>query len=96
MACRHGLTERHPSPATDDIFASDMSVEQVTDNWYNTYMMDAAVATTDLVNFIILCTGCEETVTVDDILDLDNIQARLATLQSEYQLVSASLPFFVE
>jgi len=44
---------------------------------------------TDLVNCILLASGCDQQVTEDDIRDPDNIQNRLSELQDLYQEVSS-------
>jgi cohesin complex subunit SA-1/2 len=43
------------------------------------------MAFADLVNCILLAAGCQETVTVDDINDIDNIPNRLTELQGLYE-----------
>lgn len=45
---------------------------------------------TDLVNCVLLASGCDEQVTEDDIRDPDNIQNRLSELQDLYQGVRLS------
>lgn len=42
---------------------------------------------TDLVNCVLLASGCDEQVVEDDIRDPDNIQNRLSELQDLYQEV---------
>lgn len=52
--------------------------------------MNSEAAVTDLVNCVLLASGCDEQVTEDDIRDPDNIQNRLSELQDLYQEVRLS------
>jgi cohesin complex subunit SA-1/2 len=59
----------------------------VAEEWLARYKTNAVAATADLVNCILQCAGCDQLITEDDVLDLDNVAGRLADLQSIYQEV---------
>lgn len=62
--------------------------------WISRYEQNNTEAMRDLVNFVLRASGCDFTVTVDDIEDHDNVTGRLGDLQDEYQAVSASVAVF--
>ncbi|KUI56793.1 Cohesin subunit psc3 [Cytospora mali] len=68
-----------------DIFGSGDNSDDVASRWYQKYKVDNEAAVTDLVNCVLLASGCDEQVTEDDIRDPDNIQNRLSELQDLYQ-----------
>jgi cohesin complex subunit SA-1/2 len=67
-------------------------VETVAEQWLTKYRENNATALAELVNCILQCSGCELSVTEDDILDQENIAGRLADLQNVWQDVRAPLP----
>ncbi|KAF4338170.1 cohesin complex subunit SA-1 2 [Fusarium beomiforme] len=68
-----------------DLFGSGDSSKLVAEEWLRRYGASAVAATADLVNCILQCAGCDQLITEDDVLDLDNVAGRLADLQSVYQ-----------
>ncbi|KAK7749720.1 cohesin complex subunit [Cytospora paraplurivora] len=68
-----------------DVFGSGDNSDDVASRWYQKYKADNEAAVTDLVNCVLLASGCDEQVTEDDIRDPDNIQNRLSELQDLYQ-----------
>ncbi|KAF3770730.1 STAG-domain-containing protein [Cryphonectria parasitica EP155] len=68
-----------------DIFGSGDNSDDVAGRWYQKYRADNEAAVTDLVNCVLLASGCDEQVTDIDIRDPDNIQNRLSELQDLYQ-----------
>ncbi|KAI9827338.1 MAG: hypothetical protein M1819_006980 [Sarea resinae] len=68
-----------------EVFATGQSVDAVAAQWLNSYEAHNAIAMTDLINFVLRCTGCDLEVTIHDIEDPDNVTGRLADLQDEYQ-----------
>ncbi|KAJ9134649.1 Cohesin subunit psc3 [Pleurostoma richardsiae] len=68
-----------------EIFGSGDSSDDVASHWYQSYTTEKEAAVTDLVNCILLASGCDQQVTEDDIRDPDNIQNRLSELQDLYQ-----------
>ncbi|KLO79954.1 nuclear protein SA-1 [Fusarium fujikuroi] len=69
------------------LFGSGDSSKSVAEEWLASYKTNAVAATADLVNCILQCAGCDQLITEDDVLDLDNVAGRLADLQSVYQEV---------
>ncbi|KAI1026226.1 hypothetical protein LB504_011232 [Fusarium proliferatum] len=67
------------------LFGSGDSSKSVAEEWLASYKTNAVAATADLVNCILQCAGCDQLITEDDVLDLDNVAGRLADLQSIYQ-----------
>lgn len=72
---------------TADIFGSGDNSDDVASRWYQKYRAHNEAAVTDLVNCVLLASGCDDEVTEDDIRDPDNIQNRLSELQDLYQEV---------
>lgn len=75
-----------------DIFGSGDSHDTVASRWYQKYKANNEAAVTDLVNCVLLASGCDEQVVEDDIRDPDNIQNRLSELQDLYQEVCCYPP----
>lgn len=73
------------------VFAGDETLDIVAAHWLQHFEEDEAAAMTDLVNFILRCTGCAVTVDQNDILDVDNIPVRLQEVQDEFQAVLLNL-----
>jgi cohesin complex subunit SA-1/2 len=71
-----------------EIFGSGDSSDEVATQWYSRYQANDSLAVTELVNCILLCAGCDQQVTEDDIRDPDNSHRRLDDLQNMYQEVS--------
>lgn len=73
-----------------NIFASDEPSDTVATAWLTKYEADNTASMTDLVNCILKSTGCEMTVTEDDVNDPDNIPSKLGEMQDEYKGVCLS------
>ncbi|PSR81220.1 hypothetical protein BD289DRAFT_45045 [Coniella lustricola] len=67
------------------IFGSGDSSNDVASEWYQKYRANNDAAVADLVNCVLLASGCDEQITEDDINDPDNIHNRLSELQDLYQ-----------
>ncbi|PKS05250.1 hypothetical protein jhhlp_008621 [Lomentospora prolificans] len=68
-----------------EIFGSGDSSDSVAEQWLTRYRADEAGAVAELVNCVLQCSGCDLSVTEDDIRDPDNCQNRIADLQSVWQ-----------
>ncbi|RDL39778.1 Uncharacterized protein BP5553_04118 [Venustampulla echinocandica] len=68
-----------------EVFASGDSLEDVSLTWLNRYQTNKVATLTELINFVLKCTGCNVPITEDDIEDPDNVEGRLADVQQEYQ-----------
>jgi cohesin complex subunit SA-1/2 len=66
-------------------------VETVAEQWLTQYRENSATALAELINCILQCSGCELSVTEDDIRDQENIPGRLTDLQNVWQDVSVPL-----
>ncbi|KAG8530260.1 uncharacterized protein KY384_004761 [Bacidia gigantensis] len=67
-----------------EVFSRGHTSDGVAADWIHRWDQDNTQAMTDLVNFVIRCTGCRLTVTVHDIEDPDNAVSKLTDLQDEY------------
>ena len=54
-------------------------------DWIMRYNQNNSDAITELVNFVLKCTGCDSEVDVHDIEDPDNVTSKLTDLQEEYK-----------
>ena len=70
------------------MFSSGDSAATVAEQWHQKWEENDSQATTDMVNFLLQCAGCDQRVTVDNINDVDNCAGRLTDIQLEYQEVS--------
>ncbi|KAL9128431.1 MAG: hypothetical protein Q9217_002893 [Psora testacea] len=68
-----------------EVFSRAHTLEAVAADWIARWERHNSQAMTDLVNFVIRCTGCNLTVDVHDIEDPDNAVSKLTDLQDEYQ-----------
>ncbi|KAK2794358.1 hypothetical protein FQN52_008717 [Onygenales sp. PD_12] len=68
-----------------DVFARGHTPDAVAAEWLTKYEQHNLNGMTDLVNFILRCTGTDLKVDVHDIEDVDNVANRLNDLQEEYQ-----------
>ena len=68
-----------------EVFLHGGSTDDVAANWIEGYKLHNANAMTDLVNFVLKCTGCDAQLEVHDIEDPDNAPNKLTDLQEEYQ-----------
>ncbi|RDW94942.1 hypothetical protein BP5796_00705 [Coleophoma crateriformis] len=73
-----------------EVYTSGRSLNDVVAEWLIAYNEDNAAALTDLVNFVIKSTGCDNQVTEDDINDPENIEQRIGELQEEFQATNPS------
>ncbi|CAI4210224.1 unnamed protein product [Parascedosporium putredinis] len=74
-----------PLDRRTEIFGSGDSVDSVAEQWLTRFRADPSAAVTELVNCVLQCSGCDLSVTEDDIRDPDNCQNRIADLQSVWQ-----------
>ena len=68
-----------------DLFARGKSAEEVVAEWLARFKDDETVALTDVINFLLKCTGCNLKVDKHDIEDPDGATERLRDLQTEHQ-----------
>ncbi|KAI4135537.1 MAG: hypothetical protein LQ341_005862 [Variospora aurantia] len=68
-----------------EIFSHGHTVVAVASEWIARYDQHNANAMTEIVNFVLKCTGCDAQVDVHDIEDPDNAASKLEDLQEEYQ-----------
>ncbi|KAL9640806.1 MAG: hypothetical protein Q9164_000041 [Protoblastenia rupestris] len=68
-----------------EVFSHGHTPEAVAADWIARWEQHNSQAMTDLVNFVIRCTGCNLTISVHDIEDPDNAVSKLTDLQDEYQ-----------
>lgn len=73
-----------------EIFSEGHTVEAVAADWISRWEQNNTEAMTDLVNFVIRCSGCRETVDVHAIEDPDNAVSKLTDLQDEFQQLAPS------
>ena len=73
-----------------EIFLEGHTVEAVAADWISRWEQNNTEAMTDLVNFVIRCSGCRETVDVHAIEDPDNAVSKLTDLQDEFQQLAPS------
>jgi cohesin complex subunit SA-1/2 len=70
-----------------DIFGSGDSSDDVAAHWFQRYQENDAAALTDLVNCVLLATGCDESLTEDDIRDPENSANKLSELEEAFEQV---------
>lgn len=70
------------------MYTSGLSTNDVAGQWSTRVVEDAPAAMVEFVNFLLRSSGCKLEITRDDIDDPDNVSARIADLQEEYQNVS--------
>lgn len=70
-----------------DIFNSGDSSDDVAAHWFQRYQENDAAALTDLVNCVLLATGCDQALTEDDIRDPDNSANKLTELEEAVEQV---------
>ncbi|EEH07609.1 mitotic cohesin complex [Histoplasma capsulatum G186AR] len=68
-----------------EVFARGHTTDAVAAEWLTKYEQHNIKGMTDLVNFILRCTGTDLKVDDHDIEDVDNVASRLNDLQEEYQ-----------
>ncbi|KKZ60451.1 cohesin complex subunit SA-1/2 [[Emmonsia] crescens] len=68
-----------------EVFARGHTTDAVAAEWLTKYEQNNIKGMTDLVNFILKCTGTDLKVEDHDIEDVDNVANRLNDLQEEYQ-----------
>ncbi|KAH6648851.1 hypothetical protein BKA67DRAFT_374681 [Truncatella angustata] len=73
-----------------DIFTSGDSSDDVAAHWFQRYLENDAAALTDLINCILLATGCDQSLTEDDIRDPENSANKLSELEEAYEQTSIS------
>ncbi|EGE82293.2 cohesin complex subunit SA-1/2 [Blastomyces gilchristii SLH14081] len=71
-----------------EVFARGHTTDAVAAEWLTKYEQHNIKGMTDLVNFILRCTGTDLKVDDHDIEDVDNVANRLNDLQEEYQAQS--------
>ncbi|OJD19494.1 hypothetical protein AJ78_00563 [Emergomyces pasteurianus Ep9510] len=71
-----------------EVFARGHTPDAVAAEWLTKYEDHNVKGMTDLVNFILRCTGTDLKVDEHDIEDVDNVSNRLNDLQEEYQTQS--------
>ena len=72
------------APAAE-VFQHNSSTDDIAANWMESYKVHNANAMTELINFVLKCTGCDLQVDVHAIEDPDNAPNKLSDLQEEYQ-----------
>ncbi|KAI4119552.1 MAG: hypothetical protein LQ345_000549 [Seirophora villosa] len=68
-----------------EIFSQGHTVVAVASEWITRYDQHNANAMTEVINFVLKCTGCDSHVDVHDIEDPDNAASKLDDLQDEYE-----------
>ncbi|KKF96290.1 Cohesin subunit psc3 [Ceratocystis platani] len=68
-----------------NIFESSTAVDEIAEQWLSQYKENGDAATTELVNFVLQCAGCNIPIDEDDIRDEENCQNRLTDIQSTHQ-----------
>ena len=66
------------------IFAKNEPLDGVAAGWTERWKEHNAAAMTELINFVLRCTGCKKTVDIHDIEDSENAVSKLTDLQDEY------------
>jgi len=79
------VSDGWPILIVDDVLYSGSAPDDIAGRWYGKYQQDTTAAVRDLVNCILLATGCKEVVTEDDINDPDNCSNRLTELQELFE-----------
>ncbi|KAK6065762.1 STAG domain-containing protein [Seiridium cupressi] len=80
----------HANAAVADIFGSGDSSDDVAAHWFQRYQENDAAALTDLVNCVLLATGCDQSLTEDDIRDPENSANKLSELEEAFEQTSIS------
>ncbi|KAF7520033.1 hypothetical protein G7054_g12899 [Neopestalotiopsis clavispora] len=73
-----------------EIFSSGDSPSTVATHWFQRYVENDAAALTDLVNCVLLATGCDQSLTEDDIRDPENSANKLSELEEAFEQTSIS------
>lgn len=68
-----------------EIFTSGKTTDEAATHWLSRYEEASPEATTDLINCVLKCAGCDIKVTEDDINDPDNIAGRLEDIQEAHK-----------
>lgn len=68
-----------------EIFTSGKTTDEAATYWLSKYEEASPEATTDLINCVLKCAGCDIKVTEDDINDPDNIAGRLEDIQEAHK-----------
>lgn len=77
----------HADPPLADIFGSGSNSDDVAAQWFQRYQENDAQALTDLINCVLLATGCDQHLTEDDIRDPENSANRLSELEEAFEQV---------
>lgn len=70
-----------------EIFSSGDSSNDVAAHWFQRYVENDAAALTDLVNCVLLATGCDQSLSEDDIRDPENSANKLSELEEAFEQV---------
>ncbi|KAI4601933.1 hypothetical protein KJ359_010799 [Pestalotiopsis sp. 9143b] len=73
-----------------EIFSSGDSSNDVAAHWFQRYVENDAAALTDLVNCVLLATGCDQSLSEDDIRDPENSANKLSELEEAFEQTSIS------
>ncbi|GAB7339566.1 hypothetical protein MBLNU457_6172t1 [Dothideomycetes sp. NU457] len=68
-----------------EVFARNHALEDVVTEWIRHFHEGESEAVADLINFVLKCSGCDLKVTKHDVEDVDQVTAKLADLQEEFQ-----------
>jgi cohesin complex subunit SA-1/2 len=77
----------HANLPKAEIFGSGNSSDDVAAHWFQRYQENDAQALTDLINCVLLATGCDQHLTEDDIRDPENSANRLSELEEAFEQV---------
>ena len=69
----------------DQLFHEGLPQAEVAATWTKSFVDGPSLAMVEIVNFILRCAGCEESVTHDDVLAPDDVPERIAELQANLQ-----------
>ncbi|KAI1847209.1 hypothetical protein JX266_006749 [Neoarthrinium moseri] len=87
---RVAIARREGDGLYADIFGSGDSSDDVAAHWFQRYQENDALALTDLINCVLLATGCDQHLTEDDIRDPENSANKLSELEEAFEQTSIS------
>ncbi|KAJ5159705.1 uncharacterized protein N7482_006709 [Penicillium canariense] len=67
-----------------EVFGKSNNADTAAAQWLSQYQRNAGAAMTDLVNFIIRCTGADLEITQEQVTDIDHAPNRVSDLQTMY------------
>lgn len=76
---------------TAEIFGGEHTLDEVATSWLTRFGQHESKSVSEIVNLVLRCAGCDQSVDEHDIEDPDHCSSRLRDIQDEYQEVRTCL-----